>query len=55
MVYAWLEWYLLLAMLAFAGGLLLPKGNSGTSAKRALSLLLLLYAAKPVARLLGAV
>jgi len=51
-IYALMERFLILAVIGFVGESLLPKGVLGTSAKRALSLLLLLYAAEPLAALL---
>lgn len=47
-LFIWMERYLLLTLLAFAGNVLLPKGAAGASAKRAFSLLLLLHAAGPL-------
>ena len=41
-----------LAVIGFVGEMLLPRGTLRTSAKRALSLILLLYAAEPVLQLI---
>lgn len=52
-IYAFMERIAALAIIGFAGEALLPRGSLRGSAKRALSLILLLYAAEPVLRLLA--
>ena len=49
-IYSFME--RLAAVIGFTGEALLPRGGLRNSAKRALSLLLLLYAAEPILKLL---
>ena len=51
-IYSFMERLAALAGIGFTGEALLPRGGLRSSAKRALSLLLLLYAAEPILKLL---
>ena len=51
-IYSFMERLAGLAVIGFTGEALLPRGGLRSSAKRALSLLLLLYAAEPILKLL---
>ena len=51
-IYSFMERLAALAVIGFTGEALLPRGGLRSRAKRALSLLLLLYAAEPILKLL---
>ena len=51
-IYSFMQRLATLAGIGFVGEMLLPRGTLRTSAKRALSLILLLYAAEPVLQLI---
>lgn len=53
-IYSFMERLAALALVGFTGEALLPRGSMRASAKRALSLILLLYAVEPVLQLLKA-
>lgn len=53
-IYSFMERLAALALVGFTGEALLPRGAMRASAKRALSLILLLYAVEPVLQLLKA-
>ena len=51
-IYSFMERLAVLAVIGFTGEAMLPRGALRASAKRALSLILLLYAAEPAIRFL---